>query len=383
MLQFCVSQQHNETPFIFKSTGVHVYSLEEALYHVFHYWRESVDDFLSDNMIVWLSDIGLSSIASQLTEIVAETHFPTQVLSFLQVIKYFSAEELGNLKPDLLAWETRREWERLKERADNLVNRGEPSKALPLYKRALRLEENAELLNNIGVVCMQLSSVKEAASYLSRARALQPENVQVLLNYTEAAILSRQYDNAVLALTKAEAISPGSAAIPFLRGLMAHEQKNYSQALSFYESATELASTEQYYIYKIADVHKTMRRYESALNALEAISDKSADYYVVEAEIHAAAGDVPASLRCMRKATEVGGTNDANLWAKLAEYYRRDYDWRRAEKAIDHAKSLAPDNDRVRMESARIKKGLGRTRDYQAEMADILKSFKERYRTDG
>lgn len=383
MLQFCVSQQHNETPFAFKSTGIRVYSFEEALYHVFHYWRESVDDVLSEGMIAWVSDIGLSFIASKMKDIATEENFTKRVLGFLQIIDYFNAGELNALRFALQAWELRYEWEKLKERADHLVGRGEPFKALPLYKRALQLEENAELLNNTGVVCMQLSAAKEAVSYLTRAHALEPDNIHVLLHYAEAAILNRQYENAQHALTKAEVLAPGCADIPFLYGLMAYEQKKYAQALSHYEDAVKLDPAEPYYVYKMADLHKVMRQFDNALNILESVADKNAAYYVKEAEIHAAAGDVPASLRCMRKATSVGGAGDANLWAKLAEYYRQDYDWRRAEKAIDHARGLARDNDRVRLESARIKKGLGRTRDYQAELKDIIKSFKERYRTDG
>ena len=384
MLQLCVSQQINEIPFAFKSTGIRVYSFEEAVYHVFHYWRESVDDFLSEGMITWVSELGLSYIASKMKDLARAGDFTARLLGFLQLIEYISAEEISGLKSTLVAWELRREWEKLKERADNLIQRGEPARALPLYKRALGYEENAALLNNTAVVCMQLSAPKEAANYLTRARELEPQNLNILLHYIEAAILSRQYDAAEAALAKAQADAPNHADIPFLHGLLAYEQKNYVKALAYYENAVQLNPDVPYYVYKMADVHMAMRQFSKALEVLQTIQNKDAAYYVKEAEIHAAAGDVPASLKCMRRATVApDGAANANLWGKLAEYYRRDYDWRRAEKAISHALNLAPDNDMVRLESARIKKGLGRTRDYQAELADILKSFKTRYRDDG
>ena len=384
MLQLCVSQQANHIPFFFKSTGIRVYSFEEAIYHVFHYWRESVDDFLSEAMITWVSELGLSYIASKMKELAAGDNFTPRLLGFLQLIEYLSPEEIKGLKSTLQAWELRREWEKLKERADHLVKRGEPARALSLYKRALSFEENVALLNNIGVVCMQLSVSKEAANYLSRAMAMEPQNLNILLNYIEAAILSRQYENAESALQTAESIAPHCPDIPFLRGLFAHEQKNYIKALAFYEKAVQLDPAVPYYVYKMVDVHMEIRQFAKALEVLQAIRTKDAAYYVKEAEIHAVIGDVPASLKCMRRATAAAdGANNPNLWAKLAEYYRRDYDWRRAEKAISHAVKLAPDNDLVRLESARIKKGLGRTRDYQAELAEILKSFKDGYRTDG
>jgi len=383
MLQLCVSQQQNDIPFAFKSTGIRVYSFEEAIYHVFHYWRESVDDFLSDPMIAWVSELGLSYIASKMKDLAHTDNFTARLLSFLQLVDYFSREEIAGLTSTLQAWEQRREWEKLKERADHLVERGEPARALSLYKRALGFEENVALLNNMGVVCMQLSASKEAAGYLARAMEIEPQNLNILLHYIEAAILSRQYENAALSLQMAESIAPNNADIQFLHGLFAYEQKNYIKALAFYEKAVQLDPDVPYYIYKMADVHMAIRQFAKALETMQTIPVKDAAYYLKEAEIHAAAADVPASLKCMRRATSApDGTTNANLWAKLAEYYRRDYDWRRAEKAISYALGLAPDNDLVRLESARIKKGLGRTRDYQAELSEILKSFKDRYRAD-
>jgi len=380
MLQFCVSQQINETPFTFKSTNIHVYSLEEALYHVFHYWRESVDDFISDEMITWVSELGLSYIASKMKELTREEYFTKRLLDFLQLTEYFSTHELDALHSTLKAWEARREWEKLKERADFLVRKGEPAKGLPLYKRALQFEENAGLLNNMAVACMQISASKEALNYLTRALALAPKDLNIHLHYIEAAILSKHYEKAEKALEEASNLTSSHADIPFFYGLMAYGQKNYIQALHYYEQAITLNPSEPYYIYKIADVHKTMRQYEKALQTLSTIKNPSSGCYVKEAEIHSAAGDIPAALGCIRKAASADGARNANLLAKLAEYYRNDHDWPQAESAISKAVEIAPDNDSVRLENARIKKGLGRTREYQAELTAILKSFKERYR---
>ncbi|MCL2287185.1 MAG: tetratricopeptide repeat protein [Firmicutes bacterium] len=382
MLQLCVSQQLNSTPFMFRSTGIRVYSLEEVMYHVFHYWRESMDDFLSDKMITWVSDLGLSFIVGKIQKIADEKQFATRMLNFIQLIDYFDQCEINELQAELEAWERQCEWQKLKERADYFIQRGEPSKALPFYKRALQLEENAMLLNNIGVMYMQLSAPEDALHYLTRAHAFEPDNFNITLHYIEAAILSGQYESAVNELERIEAVAPNSADIPFFYGLIAQEQEDYPQALAHYEEAIRIDPVKNHYAYKMAEVYKKTRQFEKALRTLSKVPNKDAGYYVKEAEIHAAAGDVPASLRCMRNATDADGAHNANLWAKLAEYYRRDYDWRRAEKAILHALELAPDNDSVRFENARVKKGLGRTREYQADLAEILKDFKERYRTD-
>ena len=383
MFQLCVSQQLTQevSPFSFKATGIRVYSFEEVYYHVYHYWKESVDDFLSDAMITWVSELGHSYLAAKMKELTKTEPFTERILDFLRLIDYFNNEELENLQEKLIAWEERREWEKLKERADHLISRGEPAKALALYKRALQYDENPILLNNMGVAYMQLSQPKEALRRLTRALTLDTKNTDILLHYIEAAILSKNYDNATAALKKAEATMPSNSDIPFFYGLMAYYKKDYTLALKHFSAATEINPQIPHYVYKIADVHKAIRQYDKALSTLNQVTQKDSTYYAKQAELYASAGDIPAAIRSMQNAVKPE-TADANLWARLAGYYRQDYDPKRAEESIKKAINLAPDNDLVLLENARIKKGLGRTREYQAALNDVLKGFKDRYRAE-
>ena len=204
MLQFCVSQQTNDIPFTFRATGIRVFSFEEAMYHIYHYWRESVDDFLSSEMITWVSGLGLSFIAAGMKEIAkGGGQFAAQVFQFFRLSEYFNETELDNLAAALKAWEARMEWEKLKERADYLVERGEPARAIPLYKRALKQEENCLLQNNIGIAHMRLQSYNDAIRHLARAFQLSPNSVAIALHYIEAAILAQEYELAHELLEKA------------------------------------------------------------------------------------------------------------------------------------------------------------------------------------
>ena len=385
MLQFCVSQQLNDKPYAFKGTGIKVYSFEETLYHMFHHWRESVDDFLSDAMISWMADIGHSYLASRMKELSRKESFTTRLLDFLGLVDYFSPTEIKTLKTSLTAWEHRREWEKLKERADFFADKNEPAKAMPLYRRALGFEENAALLNNMGVACMQLGAGKDAVRYMTRALALAPDNLQILLHYTEAAILNGQFEHAEKSLTKAAAIHSACADIPYLKGLMAYEKKEYMQALTWIEDAITMDHSVIHYVYKLADIYIAMRQYSKAIDALVRAKDdgiSGAELFKKEAEIHAASGDISAAIRAMRMAAELSSGTDATILAKLAGYYRQDYDSVRAEAAIVKALSIDPENDIARLENARIKKSLGRTRDYQTTLGDILKGFRGRYRSE-
>ena len=387
MLQLCVSQQINKNPFSFKATGIRVYSFEEAIYHVYHYWRESVDDLLSDGMIAWVGEIGHSYLASRMKEMAKEEQFTKRILDFLGLTPYFSKVELDTLKSTLKAWESRREWEKLKERADYLASRGEPGKALALYKRALQFNENAQILNNMGVVYMQLSQPKDALRQLTRALTLEPKNMDILLHYIEAAILSGNFDNAAGALVKAEARDPNCADIPFLRGLMSCARKNFQEALEYFGKAIAQDPTVPYYVYKMADVHMEMRQFDKALECLKAFqaSEKDATYYAKEAELYASAGDIPAAIKSMEQAADLSDADSissASIWAGLGGYHRQNYEPKKGEDAIKKALAIAPDNNLVQLENARIKKGLGRSKEYQAALSDIINRFKEKYREE-
>ena len=379
MLQLCVSQQLNDRPFAFKATGIRVYSFEEIIYHVYHYWREFVDEFLSEGMISWVMELGHSYLAGRMKELTRKEPFTLRILGFLQLIEYFSKDELSTLQTSLEAWETRREWEKLKERADYFANRGEPAKALPLYRTALQYDENVTVLNNLGVTYMQLGAPKDALIYLKKALKKAPKNHAILMHCIEAAILSENYDNAAMLLKKAHNTNPGSADIPFFMGLIAWQKKDFQAALTHLNKALEIDGTVPFYVYKIVDIHLSMRQYDKALAALEC-APRDVGYYTKEAELYAAWNDISAAIKSIQKAISVSPTPDASLHAKLAGYYRKDYNPQLANAAIQKALTIDPGHDMVRLENARIKKGLGRTREYQAALTDVLQSFKERYR---
>jgi tetratricopeptide (TPR) repeat protein len=378
MLQFCVSQQPDAPPFAFKATGIRVYSFEEALYHAYHYWRESVDDLLSDEMVAWVTDLGLTYIAARMKDLSKVDSFADRMTGFLRLIEYFNDAELNGLRENLTRWEMRREWEQLKERGDYFLTRNEPGKALPLYRRALLYEENVPLLNNLAVAHMRLSGYAEAVRLLSRAMELAPDNVALTLHYAEAAILNGLFDEGKATLQQLQ--GKENADIPYLYGLMAFEQHDYPAALNYFEHALKQDAAVPLYTYKMADTYLRMRQFDKALETLQRVDKPNEEYYTKQAEIYAAGGNVPAAIRAIQQALANG--DSLNLWVRLAAYYRQDYDLTRANESIIRALALDADNDRARMENARIKKGLGRIREYQAGLNDVLRGFKQRYRSD-
>jgi len=385
MLQLCVSQQISEKPYTFQSTGIRVYSIEEALYHVYHYWQESAEEFSSTKLIAWVDTLGAPALATRITAIAKIEPFSRRMISFLGIVEYFSEAELTSLQADLKAWEHRGEWERLKHRADRLVTMNEPARALPLYRRALNLEENHTLLNNMAIANMKLGRVAEAAKLLAKAHALQPDSLELNLHYAEAAILNGDFEKAATLLKSVQVSHPTSADILFLRGLMAYHKKDYYTAIDWLEKAKALDNRQNFrYSRKIATCYIQQNQHDKAIASLDKADP---EYYVKTADIYASQGHahIPEAIRHMRQAisqaTQDIGGNEAALWTKLARYYRTDYDWQRANEAITHALAKeTPPSDTTLLENARIQKGLGRMRDYRAGLGEVLKVVKERYR---
>ena len=69
-LLISLTQQENQFPYRFPGTGIQVYSFEEVLYHVYHYWKQSVDDVVDSGLASWVHDsLGLSFLSARMKEI--------------------------------------------------------------------------------------------------------------------------------------------------------------------------------------------------------------------------------------------------------------------------------------------------------------------------
>lgn len=343
------------------------------MYHVYHHWRDCADDFLSDAMLAWAGDLGLPYIAARMKELRRTTSFADRMVGFLRLAEYFDDDEISALTQELARWEARREWEQLKDRADTFLAKNDPRKAIPLYRRALEYDENAPLLNNLAVAYMRLGGHAEGLRLLARARVLEPADDTLALHYAEAAILCGQFDRANKALEKAT--DPAHTA--YLNGLMAFEHGEYPAALTHFDAALA-HDPAPLYACKMADTYLRTRRFDDALAALERVAARDAEFFSKQAEVYTASGNVPAAIRAVRQALELG--ESVKLWTQLAAYYRMDYDLERAAHAIARALTIDGESDTARMEDARIKKAAGRTREYQAALTEILRGFKERYR---
>ena len=385
-LILCTSQQENTVPYRFTATGIQVYTFEEVLYHVYHYWKQSVDDITAPNLISWVNDtLGLAVLASKLKEIAKTEVFSERMLNFLEITDYFDKSELAVLKPQLVRWERRLEWETYKERADDLIKRGEPDKAIPLYHRSLQFDKNIPVLNNLSIAYMQVESYKNACFFLEQALELDKDNWELVLHYAEALLHDKRIEEGTEAIELAAAISPKEAKVDilYLRGELSLRKGEYDNAISFFEQAIALSPQDQY-VFRLSDVYTWRRQFEKALEVLnrfipDPLREQNIACLIKEAELHSLSGNLFGAIQAIKKALEIK-PGHAELWVRLARYLRLDYNLPKAEEAISKAISLDAHNERTRLESARIKKGMGHTKSYQQLLKGILAEFKSRYR---
>ena len=391
-LLLCVSQQANDHPYRFTGTGIQVYTFEEVLYHVYRYWKQSVDDIASPALAAWVHDtLGLSFIAAKMKDIARIEPFSERMLAFLSLIEYFDEEELTELKPDLQGWEKRLEWETYKERADDLMRRGDPGKAVALYRRALQFDENVPVLNNLSIAFMQTEAYDEACRYLKRAQEIDSNNWELALHYSEALIAAGRFEEAARAIERTAEIAPAKkpgenshiseADILYLRGELAFKMGQPPEAISYFEKALAIAPEEQY-VFRLSEVYASRRQFEKALEALAYfIPNRESNLLCLmkEAELYSMAGDLPTAIQAIKKAVELR-PGYIELWLRLARYHRMNYDLENAEEAIVKALSIDAANERAILENAKIKKNMGQTKTYQQLLKGILAELKGRFR---
>ncbi len=399
-LLLCTSQTENTTAYTFKMTGMSVFSLEEALYHCFHYWKESTEDFCSEEFVSWLHGLGLVFYAKKIAKLRTQESLTQRLLSFLTLIDYFNEAELDTLKTKLSKWESRMEWERLKDRGDFFFKKEAFAEAVHFYKKSSAIKETPTILNNVGVSFMHLKRFTQANESFTKALALydgklHKDTALIQLNAAESLIYSKLFHEAedklrnVYEWLRSVHDQPDTAyetalkiRHKYLTGLLFYETGIFEKAISALEG---LKLKEGFYLK--ARCHIKLRQFDKATTAVEQVlslegANKPENYEEFlknQAQVFAESNNIPAAIKAIEKALIVN-PNAPRLWVLLARYYRLDYNLTLAASAISKALNLKETDTEVLMEQARIKKAQGKIRDYQLILGNILKEVKKIHR---
>jgi len=373
VLQLCMSQAENASSFMFRLTNTKVFSLEEALFLVFHNWKQAAEEFLTPRFIDWVkNDLCLSNIAEKLSKY-SDLAFSERLTSCLSVIDYFDTSEIKGLRKELDAWAKRKEWEKLKEQGDYLFNQKKPGRAIAAYKRALRDTRRVSLLNNLAVALMHTEQYAESAKLFREAIELEPENDDVKLNYAEACMYDGNIEEAFSILEKL----PPSESVFLLLSELYSRKGDSENTLKNLISATESDNDKS--IFRLVDYYIEVAEFDNAISAINRITPSNARTAVKHAEIYKSQTDFVAASKVLEEAVK-SWPDDVGLWLELSECTRQNSDLERANQAIIKAVSLKPDSPRVKLEVIKVRRAQSRPREYQEALRQLLDYLKNEYR---
>ncbi len=377
-LFLCVNPYVSLQPYRFTGTNINVFSVEESLYHVYHYWEKSIDEFVSDKFIAWAANLS-KPFGDCLRDITRLKTARERIMAFLSLYGYFGCEELENVNRQLTEWENETNHKQFKEHGDRYARLNFPEKAAELYKKSAETGETPELLNNLGVVYMKMNKYALAEDMFQRASELYPTSNQrytILLNMAEAAIHNNSFEKALKALKTADS-SVNSHRAMYLLGEINFRTGNFFYALDSFKNAVKAQPEPRYYL-RLIDVYAKLKMFPLALETLDNSGIKGKAYFKKKAWIYEQSCNITDAATTVKQAL-IQHKDDAELWTLMAKYYRLDYSLVLANSAAFKALSLAPSYLPAKLEQAKTKKATGNIMEYQQLLSEILAVLKQKY----
>lgn len=166
--------KHTEKPYYIKEVNKNIYSIEELSYYLFNYLYLIDDQFFRDNLIDYIeNELKQPNIASGIRQIIANKGSLGEKISF--VIKnsgYYTEREAEKLENHLVMLSSKTAAERIKAKADILMDTEKYNMAINYYNSILSKAINTELperfygdvYNNLGVAYTRLFEYDQAVA---------------------------------------------------------------------------------------------------------------------------------------------------------------------------------------------------------------------------
>lgn len=165
--------KRTKTPYMVEQAGLNLYSLEELAWFLYHNICLAERSFFDERLCRWIAEeIEYPELAARIRNGIASgTNFQNLVLSVVGAADLFSNQELAVLGDRLKGLSTLQEQERLKMRADELLDNRNEWAAMEEYRHILRMHQNnrlgmefyAAVWNNLGVCYARQFLFREAA----------------------------------------------------------------------------------------------------------------------------------------------------------------------------------------------------------------------------
>lgn len=242
-------------PYYIKEAGINIYSIEELCYYLYNNTYMVGPEFFCEELTQFVTkELELPSLGQRLKQrIDYKDTLDTMVMEVLTSVEYYSHEECKSIEETIKALGSKSKSERMKARADMLLDRKKYVSAANAYKDILNSHEEvlegsfvANIWNNLGVVYSRQFLFADAVNCFKMACDIDRKE-EYFDNMVCAAIFSR--DDGVLAdLTAQYQISDGMLeqymdAIESNRRMMVGEKEfmEFKDKLK-YDGSVELAT---------------------------------------------------------------------------------------------------------------------------------------------
>lgn len=187
-----------QKPYFIKEINKNIYSVEELSYYLYNYLYLVEEKFFSDALIDYLEEtLEQKSIADGLKHLADRGGNLGEKISF--VVKnsgYYSSKEVEELERHLVMLNSKSSAERVKAKADLLMNNHKYNLAIVFYKNILNKGRSNELgdefygdvYNNLGVAYTRMFEYATAASCFRSAYKLS-SNIRSLENVIKADLM--------------------------------------------------------------------------------------------------------------------------------------------------------------------------------------------------
>ena len=172
-----------KTPYYVEATGISIYSIEELAYYLYENIYLIDDGLVEEKLYSWIErELEMEALAERLRNgKTAGNHLYNQVMTILKASEYYSEEELNELSEKIRTISILQTQERMKYKADELLQNENYWAAIVEYERILSIRQNSKLKvdfyakvwNNLGGCYARLFLFEKAASCYENAYQFQ------------------------------------------------------------------------------------------------------------------------------------------------------------------------------------------------------------------
>ena len=181
-VKLCVHKMARN-PYFVEATGIHLFSIEELAYYLFENIYLVDERIVGEKLYSWIEwELEEPKLAEKLRAgNNTGTHVYNQVMAILQASDYYSEKELLELSEKITSISGLQTQERMKYKADELMQNENYWAAITEYERVLRIRQNsrlsvefyAKVWNNLGGCYGRLFMFGKAAECFENAYQFQ------------------------------------------------------------------------------------------------------------------------------------------------------------------------------------------------------------------